>query len=110
MPTKRINFYKRKRSQLVRRLSGSVDMLQGSLVKRYVKCGKENCHCAEGEGHGPVFYLSYKEKGLTRLIYIPSEEVEKVKRQLSTFKQYKEIGGKIAKLNREILKLRKGSH
>ena len=109
MSTKRIDLYKRKRSQLMRHLSRSVEMLQGSLVERYVKCGKKNCHCAEGEGHGPVFYLSFKEKGLTKLIYVSGEEVEKVRRQLSNFKRYKEIGSKIAKLNREILKLRKGS-
>jgi len=84
-------------------------MLQGSLVERYVKCGKKNCHCAEGEGHGPVFYLSFKEKGRTKLIYVPSKQVEKVRQQLASFKQYKETGNEIAKLNREILKLRKGS-
>jgi hypothetical protein len=109
MAKKNIGHYKRKRSQLMRKLSGSVEMLQGSLVKKYVRCGKENCRCVEGEGHGPVFYLSFKEVGRTKLVYVPSKEVEKVKQQLASFKQYKEIGSEIAKLNMEILKIRKGN-
>jgi hypothetical protein len=93
----------------MRQLTGTVEMLQGSLVERYVRCGRKNCRCAKGEGHGPVFYLSFKEKGHTQLIYVPREEVGKVRQQLLSFKRYKGIGSEVAKLNREILKLRKGS-
>ena len=108
MTVKRVGLYRRRRLRLIRRLSGSAEMLQGSLVQRYVKCGKVNCHCANDQGHGPMFYLSFKEKGQTKVIYVPGEEVQKVRQQLASFKQYKEIGREIAKLNREILKLRKG--
>ena len=99
--------YNRKISGLIRQLSQSSEMLQGSVIEKYVKCGKQNCWCVDGQGHGPVYYLSFKEKGATKLIYIPRSKVHKVKQQVSKFKRYKDIGSEIVRLNREILKLKR---
>lgn len=30
---------------------------QGVRQVRYIKCGKKDCHCARGKGHGPYAYL-----------------------------------------------------
>lgn len=30
---------------------------QGVRQVRYIKCGKKDCHCARGKGHGPYVYL-----------------------------------------------------
>jgi hypothetical protein len=100
---KKMQAHRNRRSALIRQLPQTADMLQGSLIKKYVKCGKERCHCAEGQGHGPVYYLSFKEKGSTKLIYIPRAQAEIVRSQVGKFKRFKEIGGEIAKINREVL-------
>ena len=105
MAIKGITACRRKISALMKRVYQNTEMLQGSLVEKYVRCGKDNCRCANGTGHGPVYYLSFKEKGRTRLIYIRQDEVDKVRKQIRKFKQYKKIGGEISRINREILKL-----
>jgi hypothetical protein len=102
-----ITAYERRIAKLLKRLSRNSDMVQGSLIEKYVQCGKPNCRCAKGEGHGPVYYLSFQEKGVTKLIYIPRGDVPKVRGQVAKFKQYKEIGTKIARMNREILRLKR---
>jgi hypothetical protein len=33
------------------------EIVRGSLVTRYRRCGKPTCHCVKGEGHGPAHYL-----------------------------------------------------
>jgi hypothetical protein len=104
---KQIGSYKERISRLVKQLSQSSEMLQGSVIEKYVKCGKGNCRCTEGEGHGPVYYLSFKEKGITKLIYLPHDEVDKVKHQVNKFRKFKQIGSEVARMNREILKLRR---
>jgi hypothetical protein len=40
---------------------------EGSLVKRYISCGKPNCRCrtAPDQWHGPYYQLSWKEAGIT---------------------------------------------
>lgn len=35
-----------------------------------VRCGKKNCHCAEGKPHGPYWYAYWTEGGRTRSQYI----------------------------------------
>lgn len=30
---------------------------KGVRQERYIKCGKKDCHCARGKGHGPYVYL-----------------------------------------------------
>ena len=35
------------------------DSLRASLVERFSKCGKANCHCHHGgDKHGPFYYLT----------------------------------------------------
>ena len=35
------------------------DSLRASLVERFSRCGKANCHCHHGgDKHGPFFYLT----------------------------------------------------
>lgn len=40
---------------------------EGSLVKRYISCGKANCRCSTdpAQRHGPYYQLSWKEAGTT---------------------------------------------
>ncbi len=35
------------------------DSLRASLVERYARCGKTNCHChQDGSKHGPTYFLT----------------------------------------------------
>lgn len=48
---------------------------EGSLVERWMQCGKPNCACASDPDslHGPYFQLSWKEKGKTVSRRLPAE-------------------------------------
>ena|SRR5947209_290659 len=35
-----------------------------------IRCGKENCKCANGKGHGPYWYAFWSEGGQTRCCYV----------------------------------------
>ena len=35
-----------------------------------VRCGKDNCRCERGDGHGPYWYAYWSESGKTRSKYI----------------------------------------
>ena len=49
-----------RREELRQQLASLGDLRPGSLVGRYRKCGKPNCHCAEdgSQGHGPSWSLT----------------------------------------------------
>lgn len=42
----------------------------GSVVLEKVKCGKDNCHCNDGELHGPYKYRYWNENGVTQKEYV----------------------------------------
>ena len=44
---------------LVAQLKVSPDCLRASLVERFGRCGKANCHCHHGgDKHGPFYFLT----------------------------------------------------
>jgi hypothetical protein len=62
-------------AQLKARLREVGFICEGSLVERWLRCGKPNCACASDRGswHGPYFQLSWKEKGKTVSRRLPPE-------------------------------------
>jgi hypothetical protein len=78
-------------------LSGK--MLWGSLGAVYRRCGRANCHCAKGEKHGPVFYLTRNEGGRTRNIYVAPELHDEVAAGVIAYRRYRELGQQIAEAN-----------
>jgi len=88
-----------KKAALLNKIHGCSGMLQGSLVVLYRKCGRKGCRCERGEKHGPAYYLSYKEEGVTQMIYIPASRLEEVKKAMEAFSQYWELGVKLSRLN-----------
>ena len=48
---------RQRKAALLRQLSVPPDLLRGSYVERFTTCGKPNCRCAQGQRHGPFYYL-----------------------------------------------------
>lgn len=43
---------------------------QAKLYFKYVRCGKPNCRCTQGQKHGPYAYASYRDDdGRVRTVY-----------------------------------------
>lgn len=97
----------REKAVLLKEIQGCSGMLQGSLVALYRKCGKKGCRCERGQRHGPAYCLSYKEGGVTQMVYIPASRLEEVKRAMEAFSRYWELGVKLSRLNLEWMGLRR---
>ncbi len=100
---------RKRREGLARLLPPLREVLRGSLMERYLTCGKPDCRCARGERHGPVWYLSVTldqahRKGST----VPSHQVEQVRRWIENYHRVKERLEKISDINRELLRRDKG--
>jgi hypothetical protein len=97
------------RQILVSELPPFAEIVRGSLVTRYRRCGKATCHCVQGPGHGPAHYLVVTLKaGKTEQILL-SEEMLPVARQfLNNYKRWWTALEKVAAVNRRLLRLRIG--
>ena len=85
------------------------EILRGSLTERFLTCGKPDCRCAQGERHGPVWYLSVsldqsRRTGTT----VPSEHLEQVRRGIEGYHRVSKHLEQISDINRELLRRAKG--
>src|SRR6516225_4880284 len=103
-PTKRLL---EQRQILTSGLPPFAEIVRGSLVTRYRRCGKPSCHCAKSRGHGPAHYLVVTLKpGKTEQILL-SEAMLPVARQfLDNYKRWWAALEKVSAVNRRLLRLR----
>ena len=97
---------RRKRRVLVQALPPLLQAsVRGSLIERYLRCGKRGCHCAKGRGHGPKYYLSVSYPGRRpEQQYVSQEQKAQVENLLKNFDQAREILEKIFAINRKLLR------
>ena len=94
-----------RRQDLTNSLPSLDHVIRGSLITRYVKCGKSNCRCASGQGH-PSLYLSSLHEGKTRLVYVPASWESWVQQRLDNFHRTQDSLTELAEINLELLKRR----
>lgn len=83
------------------------EVLHGSLITRFIRCGKPNCHCATGQGHGPHFYLSsLGPNRRTRLDYVPAAWENWVRQRLDNLHRIHAVLAELGEINRELLRRR----
>jgi len=80
-------------------------MLKGSVVKKYKACGKKGCKCTKGELHGPFYYLTYKEEGKTKMIFLRQKIWESAIKLNENYRTFRGKRAEISKINSQILKL-----
>ena len=59
----------------------AITSLRGSLILLRRRCGKPNCHCAQGQPHTTPA-LSFSQKGKTRILTLTQAELPSVRRAL----------------------------
>lgn len=64
-------------------------VVRGSVVVHRRRCGKANCHCAEGVELHESTVLSYSEAGRTKFLMLPPEEVAAVRAAVDRYRAAK---------------------
>jgi hypothetical protein len=98
---------RRRRQQLVRALPQLEQIIRGSLIETYKRCGRSSCHCNNGPGHGPKRYLSTVARtgDRARLGYVPNATYPQVADFLANYRKLQEMLNEIRALNAESLTL-----
>ena len=97
------------RSRLHAQLASVGDLRRGSLNEAYRRCGKGYCGCAQPDhpGHGPVHLLTKSVGGKTVTRAVPGgPELEKVTREVASYRRFKQIVGQIVEVNEAICETR----
>jgi len=78
-------------------------MIAGSLGKILRKCGNPNCKCAQGEKH-IGWKLTWKEKAITRSLYVPVDLVEEVQSWVNEYKRIQMLMKEVTEFQKQIIK------
>jgi Family of unknown function (DUF6788) len=89
---------------LLRDLQIPPDALPGSLSLTHRRCGKSNCHCAQGEGH-PIWSLTFMAAGKRHVERIPQEWVEQIRPLVEQGRQLKDSVAEFMAANAQLLVL-----
>lgn len=106
MPTTpaRLTQLRSRREDLKAQLAQVADLRPGSLVERYRRCGKSNCHCAGkgAEGHGPMWSLTREVAGKTVTTIIPSAAVEQTRRQIAEHRRFRGLTRELVRTSEQL--------
>src|SRR5580704_8690485 len=99
---------RRRRRQLLRALPPIEQVLRGSLIETYKRCGRASCHCVDGPGHGPKRYLSTiaRTGERPRLGYVPNATYPQVAAFIGNYRKLQERLNEICAINAEPLRRR----
>jgi hypothetical protein len=87
---------RRLRSRLAQIASGE-RFLRGTLSERSSKCGKPNCHCADGEGHRSL-YLVQSDAGKVRQMCIPKALQDPVRQAVGEYQEMQRLLHEVSEL------------
>src|SRR5579864_4649152 len=97
----------RRQEQLVQQLLQAAEiMIQGGVSETSRRCGNSNCICQRDPQrlHGPHLYITYREEGKSRSLYVPPEHAKSARKAQQAWAAFWKIGCSLAALNREQLR------
>ena len=98
---------RQRRKRLAARLPSIQEVLPGSLIERYKRCGNQGCKCVQGRGHGPKYYLSVSLAGSRpQMDYVPCERLREVLLCVRNYRQARDVLKGICAINWELLRRR----
>lgn len=77
-------------------------LLRGAYQLRGTRCGKENCHCTQGELHTTAV-LIVSEDGTRRSYYVRPVERPEVQRRVERYQHFRAGRAELVRLNAEVL-------
>ena len=89
---------------LLRRFQIPPDALPGSLALAHRRCGKDSCHCAEGDGH-PSWSLTFMVDCKKRVERIPDDWVEQIRPLVEQGREFKDAVAEVFAANAQLLAL-----
>ena len=98
---------RQRKARLLRSFELPPEILHASLIERFMKCGKANCHChSAGPKHGPFFYLNrcFAKGQMQSLLLKSPEQVDQARHSLGAYAQVQEVLDQISQINHELLR------
>ncbi len=94
-----------RRRELARETPPIEQVMRGTLSASYKRCGRPNCHCVDGPGHGPKHYLSVSQSnGRPHRDYVRNAEVGRTAQFINNLHKWRDILDEVCAINTELMR------
>jgi len=82
-------------------------VLQGSITKRWMACGKDACRCTDDRDarHGPYHAWTYKRGGKTVCVYLSADQAAVCGRWIKNNRRLEHTIGRLRDISRRVAQL-----
>jgi len=82
-------------------------VLQGSITKRWMTCGRPSCGCLDDPDarHGPYYSWTYKREGKTVSVYLSPEQAAQCTEWIKNNRRLERIVRRLRRITRRIAEL-----
>jgi hypothetical protein len=82
------------------------NLIHASFLERFLKCGRPNCHCRQGEKHGPFFYLSrcLAQRQMRTLLLKGQPQILRARHSVESYRQLLQTLDQLSEINWELLR------
>ena len=82
-------------------------VLQGSIAKRWMSCGKVACRCTDDPDarHGPYHAWTYKRSGKTVCVYLSADQATVCGQWIKNNRRLEHIIGRLRAISRRVAQL-----
>ena len=98
---------RQRKARLLRSFHLPPEILHASLVERFMKCGKANCHChSSGPQHGPFFYVNrcFGKGQMQSLLLKSPDQIDQARHSLAAYAQVQQVLDDLSQINHELLR------
>ena len=99
--SKKILNLEQKRATLLERMCETQAMIRGSFSTSYRRCGRDNCWCADGDGH-PMNRISFSDDGKSRTKVVSAEDIEWAKLMTESYQRFRKDRQALRQLEKKI--------
>lgn len=101
---------RQRRQRLVAQLRLPPHLIRASVVERFATCGKPNCACAQGQKHGPFYYLTQclAVGHIQKFLLKSPADIQCARAATAAFNQFYDGVEELSQVNTELL--RRGEH
>ena len=97
---------RQRKAHLLRSLKLPPDVIHASFLERFLKCGRPNCHCRQGEKHGPFFYLSrcLAKRQMHTLLLKGQAQILQARRSVEAYQKALQAVDQLSEINWELVR------
>ena len=82
-------------------------VLQGSITKRWMACGKSACRCTDDPNarHGPYYAWTYKRGGKTVCVYLSPDQAATCEQWIKNNRRLQQVIRRLRAISRRVAQL-----